>query len=183
MPKHVILKEGSYSKKTRNLEENNHRSPDRAYKVLITWILLCCKHANFLKGSDMLCRDTGGLQYGTKLGRYLCQDQKQNLVGGGNIPPLATRGSVIFHPLPTSYANHVFESPFHVPIPQYFNFSMYSFFFSTQSSIPIMLFFNTKKYHVFAPMGRFQLELIYLYFPPSFHLTVGCFCPVGLSML
>ena len=22
---------------------------------------------------------------------------------------------------------------------------------------------NTKKYHVFAPMGRFQLELIYLY--------------------
>ena len=28
------------------------------------------------------------------------------------------------------------------------------------------------KYHVFAPMGRFQLELIYLYFPPSFHLTV-----------
>ena len=22
-------------------------------------------------------------------------------------------------------------------------------------------------------MGRFQLELIYLYFPPSFHLTVG----------
>ena len=39
----------------------------------------------------------------------------------------------------------------------------------------------TFKYHVFAPMGRFQLELIYLYFPPSFHLTVGCFCPVGLS--
>ena len=28
------------------------------------------------------------------------------------------------------------------------------------------------KYHVFALMGRFQLELIYLYFPPSFHLTV-----------
>ena len=24
---------------------------------------------------------------------------------------------------------------------------------------------NTKKYHVFAPMGRFQLESIYLYFP------------------
>ena len=23
----------------------------------------------------------------------------------------------------------------------------------------------TKKYHVFAPMGRFQLESIYLYFP------------------
>ena len=32
--------------------------------------------------------------------------------------------------------------------------------------------FNTFKYHVSAPMGRFQLELIYLYFPPSFHLTV-----------
>ena len=30
----------------------------------------------------------------------------------------------------------------------------------------------TFKYHVFAPMGRFQLELIYLYFPPSFHLTL-----------
>ena len=30
---------------------------------------------------------------------------------------------------------------------------------------------NTFKY-VSAPMGRFQLELIYLYFPPSFHLTV-----------
>ena len=23
-------------------------------------------------------------------------------------------------------------------------------------------------------MGRFQLELIYLYFPPPFHLTVNC---------
>ena len=31
---------------------------------------------------------------------------------------------------------------------------------------------NIFKYHVFASMGRFQLELIYLYFPPSFHLTV-----------
>ena len=28
-----------------------------------------------------------------------------------------------------------------------------------------------------------KLELNYLYFPPSFHLTVGCFCPVGLSLL
>ena len=28
---------------------------------------------------------------------------------------------------------------------------------------------NTFKYHVFAPMGRFQLELIYIYFPPSSH--------------
>ena len=27
---------------------------------------------------------------------------------------------------------------------------------------------NTFKYHVFAPMGRFQLELIYLYFTPLF---------------
>ena len=25
---------------------------------------------------------------------------------------------------------------------------------------------DTKKYHVFAPMGIFHLELIYLYFPP-----------------
>ena len=25
------------------------------------------------------------------------------------------------------------------------------------------MFINTFKYHVFAPMGRFQLELIYLY--------------------
>ena len=29
------------------------------------------------------------------------------------------------------------------------------------------LIINTFKYHVFAPMGRFQLESIYLYFPPS----------------
>ena len=28
--------------------------------------------------------------------------------------------------------------------------------------------FDTFKYHVFVPMGRFQLELIYLYFLPSF---------------
>ena len=45
------------------------------------------------------------------------------------------------------------------------------------------LFINTFKYHVFAPMGRFQLELIYLYFPPSSHLIYVCFCPVGLSLL
>ena len=32
---------------------------------------------------------------------------------------------------------------------------------------------NTFKYHVFAPMGRFQLELIYLYFPSN----SCCFCP------
>ena len=30
-------------------------------------------------------------------------------------------------------------------------------------------------------MGRFQLELFYHYFPPSFHLTVVVSCPVGLS--
>ena len=34
---------------------------------------------------------------------------------------------------------------------------------------------NTFKYNVFASMGIFKLELIYLYSPPSFHLTVGCF--------
>ena len=28
-----------------------------------------------------------------------------------------------------------------------------------------------------------ELELIYLYFPPSFYLTVGSFCPVGFSLL
>ena len=43
--------------------------------------------------------------------------------------------------------------------------------------------FDTKKYHVFAPMGRFQLELIYLYFPPSSQLVYLCFCPVGFSLL
>ena len=36
-----------------------------------------------------------------------------------------------------------------------------------------------------APMGRFQLELIYYftYFSPSSHLTLVCFFPVGLSLL
>ena len=42
---------------------------------------------------------------------------------------------------------------------------------------------STFKYHVFAPMGRFQLELIYLYFPPSSHKIYVRFCPVGLSLL
>ena len=42
---------------------------------------------------------------------------------------------------------------------------------------------RTKKYHVFAPMGRFHLELIYLYFPPSSQLLYLCFFPVGLSLL
>ena len=45
------------------------------------------------------------------------------------------------------------------------------------------LILNTFKYHVFAPMGRFQLESIYLYFPPSSQLLYLCFCPVGLSLL
>ena len=31
--------------------------------------------------------------------------------------------------------------------------------------------------------GCFDLELIYLYFPPSSHLIYVCFCPVGLSLL
>ena len=31
-------------------------------------------------------------------------------------------------------------------------------------------------------MGRFQLELIYLYFPPSSQLLYLCFCPVELTV-
>ena len=31
--------------------------------------------------------------------------------------------------------------------------------------------YNTFKYHVFAPMGRFQLELFTLIIPPSSHLV------------
>ena len=55
---------------------------------------------------------------------------------------------------------------------------------STLTSQALMsLYVNTKKYHVFAPMGRFQLESIYLYFPPSSQLVYLCFCPVGLSLL
>ena len=38
---------------------------------------------------------------------------------------------------------------------------------------------NTKKYHVFVPMGRFQFESIYLYFPPLSQLLYLCFCPVN----
>ena len=38
-------------------------------------------------------------------------------------------------------------------------------------NIVLHVFVNTKKYHVFAPMGRFQLESIYLYFPPSSQLV------------
>ena len=36
---------------------------------------------------------------------------------------------------------------------------------------------HTFKYHVFAPMGRFQLESIYFYFPPSSQLLYLYFCP------
>ena len=54
---------------------------------------------------------------------------------------------------------------------------------SSQTNNWIKSVINTKKYHVFAPMGRFQLEVIYLYFPPSSHLVYLCFCPVGLSLL
>ena len=45
--------------------------------------------------------------------------------------------------------------------------------------------FNTKKFHVFAPMGRFQLESIYLYFPQSSQLvyTQGLFTSRLLSAL
>ena len=41
---------------------------------------------------------------------------------------------------------------------------------TTQCFSHEQLYVNTKKYHVFAPMGRFQLESIYLYFPPSSQL-------------
>ena len=47
---------------------------------------------------------------------------------------------------------------------------------------------NTKKYHVFAPMGRFQLESIYLYFPPPVEnkgkliLNKKCCCFVHLDL-
>ena len=51
------------------------------------------------------------------------------------------------------------------------------------SVVTTIVFLNTFKYHVFAPMGRFQLESIYLYFPPSSQLVYLCFCPVGLSLL
>ena len=42
---------------------------------------------------------------------------------------------------------------------------------------------NTKKCHVFTPMGRFQLESIYLYFPPSSQQVYLCFCPVATKGL
>ena len=44
--------------------------------------------------------------------------------------------------------------------------SAYSLLFTYKYSAGI----NTFKYHVFAQMGRFQLELVYLYFPLSSHL-------------
>ena len=48
----------------------------------------------------------------------------------------------------------------------------YHIFESTFCNFPTLgiILVNTKKYHVFAPIGRFQLESIYLYFPPSFQL-------------
>ena len=49
--------------------------------------------------------------------------------------------------------------------------------------VTVLMKVNTFKYHVIAPMGRFLLELMYLYFSPFFHQTVSCFCPVGLSFL
>ena len=42
-------------------------------------------------------------------------------------------------------------------------------FLATGDTTAIYYIYITKKYHVFAPMGRFQLESIYLYFPPSSH--------------
>ena len=45
--------------------------------------------------------------------------------------------------------------------------------------------YNTKNYHVFAPMGRFQLELFIFitYFFIVVQLTSCVFFPVGLSKL
>jgi hypothetical protein len=45
---------------------------------------------------------------------------------------------------------------------------------------------NTFKYHVTCTDGKISVRinlLFYLYFPPSFHLTVVFFCPVGLLLL
>ena len=39
-----------------------------------------------------------------------------------------------------------------------------------ETRVTVEAVMNTFKYHVFAPMGRFQLETIYLYFPPSSQL-------------
>ena len=55
--------------------------------------------------------------------------------------------------------------------------------FERKKKIQASLVINTFKYYVFAPMGRFQLEFIYLCFPPSSHQIYVCFCPVGLSLL
>ena len=82
---------------------------------------------------------------------------------------------------PTFYAPILIESSsiYYISV-----FLLVNFFFI---SFPVYKskykFVNTFKYHVFAPMGRFQLELIYLYFPPSSQLVYLCFCPVGLSLL
>jgi len=45
---------------------------------------------------------------------------------------------------------------------------------------------NTVKCHFLCTDEKISVIinlLFYLYFPPSFHLTVACFCPVGLSLL
>ena len=55
-----------------------------------------------------------------------------------------------------------------------FLFSIHSPYSSLFLSPPVLFLefpSNTFKCHIFALVGRFQLELIYLYFPPSFHLT------------
>jgi hypothetical protein len=49
-----------------------------------------------------------------------------------------------------------------------------------------LMFTSSFKYHVLYTDGKFSVRinlLFYLNFPPSFHLTVVCFCPVGRSLL
>jgi hypothetical protein len=52
------------------------------------------------------------------------------------------------------------------------SYPLASFLIMLESSRYLYMVINTFKYHVFAPMGRFQLELIYLHSPPSFYPTV-----------
>ena len=60
-----------------------------------------------------------------------------------------------------------------------------SFSLKIHISLTVLLNFERKCFGgcFFIFNFELKLELIYLYFPPSFHLTVGCFCPVGLSLL
>ena len=74
-------------------------------------------------------------------------------------------------PLPEVLPNHV------INIARLSNISVqfYYFFTTTKADKQNLCsirheVINTEKYHVFAPMGRFQLESIYLYFPPSSQL-------------